>query len=134
MEDDHRLLRKYRQAAVAYFVYGIIYLSGAIYVARTGIVDRDISGGYGWIYFLLGGILVVGIPLLIRYGSKWVTRILVVLILVRVGGLGRVLLEEGARPVPAPWGGSVPMGLGAGVFLAVAVVAGVLLARAGWDL
>ena len=49
---------KYRQAAVAYFLYGCLYLGGAVYAASTGLSERaSLTGGdVGW--FVLGGLVV----------------------------------------------------------------------------
>lgn len=125
---------KYRQAAVTYFIYGIVYLSGAAYSAAVGISERGISDGYGWIYFVVGGFIVFVLPVLIWKAYTWVTRILALLVGVRITGLIELIVTEGGRPVPAPWGGEWPIGWGAAVFLLVAALACAMLVRAGWDL
>src|SRR4029434_7093405 len=92
--------RKYDQAAIGYLVYGVIYLAGAIYLGRIG---RGPDGTVWWYVIGLG--VVVRFPYLIWQQYKWMTRILAVLVLVRVGGLIRIAVRAGAPPVPLPWGG-----------------------------
>lgn len=121
--------QKYHQAALTYLIYGLIYLSGAVYLARMDVVTRS-----GWAWFLVGIAFILVLPPLIWYEYKWVTRILAVLVFVRVVGLGRTLARVGGETVPLPWEGSLPMRVGAVVFLLIAAVTGAMLARAGWDL
>jgi len=120
---------KYHQAALTYLVYGFIYLNGAIYLAANDVVARS-----GWVWFAVGAAFILVLPPLIWYEYKWVTRILAVLVGVRVIGLGRTILNVGGETVPMPWGGALPMRYGAVVFLLVAVATGAMLVRAGWNL
>ena len=122
------LARKYKQAAIGYLVYGVIYLAGAIYLGRIG---KGPEGAVWW--FLIGAAMAFGFPYLIWKGFKWVTRILTVLVLVRVIGLLRIAVRPGTEPVPLPWGGEIATSHGAIVFMLVALTACVLLARAGWQ-
>jgi hypothetical protein len=92
--------RKHNQAAIGYLVYGVIYLAGAVYLGRIG----KGPGGTVWWYFI-GAAMAVGFPYLIWKRFKWVTRILAVLVLVRVIGLLRIAVRGGTEPVPLPWGG-----------------------------
>ncbi len=121
--------QKYHQAALTYLLYGLVYLSGAVYLARMDVVARS-----GWVWFLVGIVFVLVLPPLIWYEFKWVTRILAVLVFVRVVGLGRTVVRVGGETVPLPWGGALPMRYGAVVFLLIAAGAGAMLARAGWNL
>lgn len=121
--------QKYRQAAITYLVYGLIYLGGAVYLAEIGAVARS-----GWVWFLVGAIFLLVLPPLVWYEFKWVTRILAILVFVRVVGLVRVIVNDEGETVPLPWDGAVPMRYGAVAFLIVAVVAGAMLVRAGWNL
>lgn len=120
--------RKYHQAAIAYLIYGLIYLSGAVYLAEVGAVARS-----GWVWFLVGVVFLLVLPPLIWKEYKWITRILAVLVGVRIIGLVRLIITDSGT-VPMPWGGAMKMAYGAFVFLVVAVGAGVMLVRAGWDL
>lgn len=121
--------QKYHQAAITYLLYGLIYLSGAVYLAETDMVARS-----GWVWFLVGAIFVLVLPPLIWKAFKWVTRLLSILVFVRVVGLVRIILTDGGETVPLPGGGALPMTYGAAAFLIVAAGTGVMLARAGWDL
>ena len=120
--------RKYRQAAIGYFVYGLIYLAGAIYLGRIG---RGPAGTVWW--YLIGAAMALGFPYLIWNRFKWVTRVLAVLVFVRVVGLVRIALQGGTQPVPLPWGGEIAMSHGAIAFMLITVATCILLARAGWQ-
>jgi hypothetical protein len=120
--------RKYNQAAIGYLVYGVIYLAGAIYLGRIG---RGPDATAWW--YLIGAAMAFGLPFLIWKRFKWVTRILAVLVLVRVIGLVRIAVREGTEPVPLPWGGEIATSHGAIVFMLIAVMTCILLARAGWQ-
>lgn len=121
--------QKYHQAALTYLVYGLLYLSGAVYLAEMEVVARS-----GWVWFLVGAIFVVGLPPLIWKEFKWLTRILAILVFVRVVGLGRTISAAGGETVPLPWEEALPLKYGAAAFLLVAVVTDVMLIRAGWNL
>jgi hypothetical protein len=120
--------RKYNEAAIGYLVYGIIYLAGAIYLGRIG---KGPDGAVWW--YLIGAAMAFGFPYLIWKRVKWVTRILALLVLVRVIGLVRIAVRAGTERVPLPWGGEMATSHGAIVFMLIAVTTGVLLARAGWQ-
>ena len=120
--------RKYHQAAIGYLVYGVIYLAGAIYLARIG-KGPDATA---W-WYVIGAAMAFGFPYLIWQRFKWVTRILAVLVLVRVIGLVRIALRAGTEQVPLPWGGEVTIAQGAILFMLIAVTNCILLARAGWQ-
>jgi hypothetical protein len=122
------LARKYRQAAVGYLAYGIIYLAGAIYLGRIG---KGPDGTIWW--YLIGATMAFGFPYLIWKRFTWVTRILAVLVLMRVVGLARIAARADAEPVPLPWGGDIAMRQGAVVFMLIAVLTCILLVRAGWQ-
>jgi hypothetical protein len=119
--------RKYTQAAVGYLVYGLIYLAGAVYLGRIG---RGPGGSVWW--YVIGAAMAFGFPYLIWKRFKWVTRVLAVLVFVRVIGLVRVARAE-SDPIPLPWGGEIATPQGALVFMLVAVLTCFLLARAGWQ-
>jgi hypothetical protein len=120
--------RKYRQAAVGYLIYGVIYLAGAIFLGRIG---RGPDGTVWW--YLIGAAMAFGFPYLIWRQSRWMTRVLAVLVLVRVIGLLRIAARAESDPVPLPWGGEIATSHGAIVFMLIAVTACLLLARAGWQ-
>src|SRR5262245_29588846 len=118
---------KYNQAAVGYLVYGAIYLTGAIYLGRIG---KGPDATVWW--YVIGAALAFGFPYVICKQFQWVTRILAVLVLVRVVGLVRIAVRPGREAVPLPWGGEIDMSHGAIVFMLIAATACILLARAGW--
>ena len=120
--------RKYTQAAVGYLVYGVIYLAGAIYLGRIG---RGPDATVWW--YIIGAAIAFGFPCLIWKRFKWMTRILSVLLLVRVGGLVRIAVRDDTAPVPLPWGGEIATSHGAIVFMLIALTTCILLARAGWQ-
>lgn len=121
-------VRKYNQAAIGYLLYGVIYLVGAIYLGRIG---KGPEATVWW--YVIGAALALGFPFLIWKRFKWVTRILAVLLLVRVIGLVRIAVRTGEEPVPLPWGGEIAMSTGAIIFMLIAAAACILLARAGWQ-
>ena len=120
--------RKYHQAAIGYLVYGLIYLAGAIYLGRIGIGP---DGTVWW--YLIGAAMAFGFPYLIWKRFKWMTRVLAVLVLVRVIGLVRIAARAESDTVPLPWGGEIATSHGAIVFTLIAVLTCIVLARAGWQ-
>src|SRR4030095_8962288 len=109
-----RQARKYNQAAIGYFVYGLIYLGGAIYLGRIG------KGPDGAVWYLIGAAMAFGFPYLIWRRFKWMTRGLAVLVLVRVIGLARIAARAESDPVPLPWGGEIATWHGAVIFILTA--------------
>ena len=120
--------RKYTQAAIGYLIYGVIYLAGAIYLGRIG---QGPDGTVWW--YLIGAAMAFGFPYLIWKRLKWVTRILAVLVLLRVIGLARIAMRDGTEPVPLPWEVEIATSHGAIVFMIIAVLTCILLVRAGWQ-
>jgi hypothetical protein len=134
---------KFRQAALAYRIYGVIYLVGAVYLVLVGVGARGTTGpGPGWLLvfaFTLGLLFVVLFPWLIArgphgWGYLWFTRLLAVFLLVRVVGVAQVARAPSVPTVPLPGGGEVSMSLGATVFALIALATAVMVARAGWNL
>jgi hypothetical protein len=77
--------------------------------------------------------MALGFPYLIWKRFKWMTRILALLVLVRVMGLVRIAARAESDRVPLPWGGEIATSHGAIVFMLIAVFTCILLARAGWQ-
>jgi len=126
--------QRYKQAALTYLLYGLIYLGGALYAAETGIALRAMEGSSRW-WFLAGAIVTIAFPILIYKQFKWFTRAVVFLLLIRVAGLVKVILgPEASKAVPLPWGGEMPLVVGVIGFMLVALTACIMLARAAWDL
>lgn len=124
--------RRYHNAAVGYFIYGLIYLTGAIYLVQVGASARAMGSGSIW-WFLLGGAMVVVLPILIWREFKWITRLLAVLVFVRIIGLLRLIFRWEWDTVPLPWDARLSEGYGAAFFLGVSLFACYLLVRAGWS-
>lgn len=123
---------RFRQAAWAYFAYGVVYWLGGLYLAARGL-----AVGRGVVWFILGALFVVVFPWLIARGARgggylWFTRILTLLVAYRAFEVGRVALGPRVPAVPFPGGGEIPMSLGAGIFFLVTVVTMAMLARAAW--
>lgn len=141
---------RFRQAAIAYLVYGVLYMAGAIYLASQGIGTRGmrVGGGIGW--FIVGALLTVLVPVLLyrpwelhfflRDSARRVcffTRevfgvILTLLVAFRAFGVGRVALNPTIPTVPLPGGGEISMALGAWVFFLITLGTMVMLARASF--
>lgn len=123
---------KFKQAAWAYFIYGVIYWLGGLYLATHGIALGRVR-----VWFVLGAIILVLFPWLITRGHRgksylWFCRILTVLVAFRAFGVGRVMLSPMISSVPLAGGGELPMSLGAGVFFLITLATGAMLARAAW--
>ena len=121
--------QKYRQAAAAYFGYGLVYLLGAAHLGLTGASARA-SGGL--IFYLVGAAIVVLFPWLLWKEFKWFARVLAVFLLYRLGGLAYVIAQDDGKTVPFFFGSEIPQLYGAVVFVIVTVVALVFVARAGF--
>ena len=124
---------KFRQAAWAYFIYGVVYWAGGLYLYVRGVAP---GRGGGW--FILGALFVIVFPFLIARGSRgwgylWFSRILTLLVAFRAFGVGRVMLRPSMPTVPLPGGGEIPMGLGAGIFFLITLISMTMLARAAWS-
>jgi hypothetical protein len=130
---------------VGYAVYGLVYWLGGLYLLSqgVGVAGGRTGGGTGAsmvTWGALGLVPLVAIPLLLwwpwsRLGG-WVSRrsfacLVALLLALRVWKVGEVAIRGGAT-VAAPWGGEIGFRAGAVVFLAVAVVALVLMVRAAW--
>ena len=131
---------RFRVAARAYFLYGIVYLVGGFWLWLHD-VGRGLAGS---VVFILGGAtLVVLIPFLLRRPrpgfERWIlsrrdfARLVVLFMSLRVVAVARVVFRAETATVAAPWGGLVSYRLGGLIFLVVTLVALVLVARAAWS-
>ncbi|MBI4639747.1 MAG: hypothetical protein HY731_03585 [Candidatus Tectomicrobia bacterium] len=146
--------KKYRQAALTYLIYGLIYMGGAIYITWIGAAARAMREG-AYIWFALGSLLIVIFPWLIAkrweiairtypeemrtrervvFSQKWFACLLALLLLVRIWGLIKVMIESGSHRVPMPWGAELPLIYGAIGFLIITALTCYMLLRAVWDL
>jgi len=134
---------RFRLAARAYLVYGVVYWLGGFYLATQGVGVRGgrvMQAGVVWI--VLGLVLVVVIPYLLAarraWFERWIlsrrdfARVLVAFMALRAWHVAKVALRPETASVAAPWGGEVTFRVGAIVFLIVTVAALVVIARAAW--
>ena len=131
---------RFRAAARAYFVYGLVYLAGGLWLWEHD-VGRGFAASVVWI--LIGACLVVLVPFLLRRRRRWFerwilsrrdfARIVALLMALRVVAVARVVARAETASVAAPWGGAITFRAGGVVFIAVTVVALVLVTRAAWS-
>ena len=123
---------RWRSAAIAYFIYGVIYMTGAAQLGLTGASSRTMASG-SWIWYLAGVLMTVGFPWLILKRFKWFTRTLVLLLLYRIYGLSQVAMGPTAsEEVPLIGELVLSKSLGAMIFALVAGVTASFLAHAAW--
>jgi hypothetical protein len=134
---------RFRLAARAYLVYGVIYWLGGFYLALQGVGvrgDRMVQPGVAWI--VLGLVLVIAIPYLLArrraWFERWIlsrrdfARVLAAFMAVRAWHVLKVALRPETASVHAPWGGEITFRLGAIVFMIVTVAALLVISRAAW--
>lgn len=130
---------RFKQAALAYLIYGIIYLGGAVYLAWVGVGARGMTGtSAGIIWFLLGALFIVVFPWLISKGAQgrgylWFTRVLTLLVAFRAFVVGQVMIAPTVPAVPLPGGGELSMSAGAALFFIITLATVAMLARAAWS-
>lgn len=111
--------RKYRQAAVFYFGYGVLYLAGVLGQGRqTGWRLHGLDPIWAAIFLPLGALVAVGFAYLVWREITWFTRALAILVFARAAWL---FMDISIQP------------LFLGPFF-VAVATAWMLTRAGWDL
>jgi hypothetical protein len=134
---------RYRGAAGAYFVYGVVYLVGGLYLisqevgvagARTEAATTEAMVRWG----LIGLVPLIVIPLLLwrpwSFLGGWISRrsfagLVALFLIARSYNVGEVAVR-GVGAVPAPWGGDLGFQAGAVVFLAFTLAALAFLLRA----
>jgi hypothetical protein len=134
---------RYRGAAGAYLVYGVVYLVGGLYLisqgvgvagARTEAEPPEAMVRWG----LIGLVPLVVIPLLLwrpwSFLGGWISRrgvagLVALFLIARSYNVGEVAVRGGGA-VPAPWGGDLGFQAGASVFLAFTLAALAFLVRA----
>jgi len=134
---------RFRLAARAYLVYGVVYWLGGFYLATQGVGVRGgrmMQAGVVWI--VLGLVLVVLIPYLLAQRRAWFerwilsrrdfARVLTAFMAVRAWHVLKVALRPETATVAAPWGGEVTFRVGAIVFVSVTVAALLVVGRAAW--
>lgn len=135
---------RFRDAARAYLLYGVVYWIGGAYLAWHGVGtrsgDRTFGAGAGWI--ALGLVFVLLVPYLLArprgWFERWIlsrrdfARILAVLMTFRAWKVLELALRRETATVAAPWGGEIAFTSGATVFLVVTVGALAFIVRAAW--
>ena len=131
---------RFRTAARAYLGYGVVYWVGGLYLWLHG-VGRGSVLSVVWI--LLGAVLVLLIPFLLRrrrpWFERWIlsrrdfARLVAVFMAFRVLGVARVVFRAETATVASPWGGVITYRLGGAVFMVVTLVALAVVARAAWQ-
>jgi len=137
------LMDRFRLAARAYLVYGVVYWLGGFYLALHGVGIRGgrmVQSGMVWI--VLGLVFIVLIPYLLAQRRAWFerwilsrrdfARVLTALMAVRAWHVLKVAVRPETASVAAPWGGEVTFRVGAIVFLIVTVAALLVIGRAAW--
>jgi hypothetical protein len=133
---------RFRAAAIAYLVYGVVYWVGGLYLVSQGV---GVAGGRGGdtgaslvAWGLMGLAPLVVIPLLLwrpwSWFGGWVSRrsfawLLALFLALRVWAVAKTAVRGGGTVI-APWGGEVTFRPGAIVFLMVTLVALVFVTRA----
>jgi hypothetical protein len=126
----------YRIAARAYFVYGVFYLVGGLYLVYHGVGVAGARTGTSTVPSVVGWGLISLIPLVLiptllwrrwSWLGGWVSRrafawLVALFLAVRAYKVGEVVLRGGGA-VPAPWGGEISYRPGGIVFLFVTLVA-----------
>jgi hypothetical protein len=133
---------KFRSAAGAYLLYGIVYWIGGVYLVLQGVGVRGEMGRIGVAWIVVGTVLVLAIPYLLSrprpWFDRWVlsrrdfARVLAFFMAIRAFKVGQVAIRPETATVPLPWTGAVTFRLGAAVFLAVTIGALLFVARAAW--
>jgi hypothetical protein len=134
---------RFHTAARAYLIYGVVYWVGGVYLAWHGVGVRGTAASAGMAWIVLGLILVVGVPYLLRrpraWFERWVlsrrdfARVVAAFMTLRALAVLRVVARPETAMVSAPWGGEVTFRSGALVFLVVTVVTLFFVARAAWQ-
>jgi len=130
---------RFKQAAWTYFVYGVIYWFGGLYLQLQGLGP----GRRVLFWFIAGGALVLLVPYLLMreraWFDRWVlsrrdfARILTVLVAFRAFEVGRIALRGTAfSTMPVIGGGVIPIRAGSWAFFAITMVTAAMLARAAW--
>ena len=134
---------RFRDAARAYLVYGIVYWLGGVWLALQGVGVRGELASRGLMWIVLGLVFVIGIPYLLRrprpWFERWIlgrrdfARILTLFMAVRAWAVLRVVLRPETATVAAPWGGEISFRAGAAAFFIVTIVAALFVAVAAWS-
>lgn len=118
--------RKYRQAAIVYLHYAVLYWIGARVLLERGLFPETRGPEWVWLYVLGIGVPVAVVAALWWWQNRWFARVLWAVVALRLP----TLMEGAFLPKP-------DQQIGPGFYLAAGLVVLVVmaaLARAGWDL
>jgi hypothetical protein len=137
------VLEPFPAAARAYFLYGLVYWIGGVYLALHGVGVTRSSWLRGVSSIVLGTVFLVLIPYLLAAPRPWFerriltrrnfARVLVAFMAFRAFKVAEVAVRRESASVALPWGGEVSYRVGAAVFFVVVVAAAVVIARAAWS-
>ena len=129
---------RFKQAALAYLIYGIIYWAGGLYLQTQGLGPNR----YVAVWFVVGAVIVLLFPYLlsrdVSWFDRWVlsrrdfARILTVLVSVRAFEVGRIALKGGPAGMPALGGGVFSTEAGVWTFFIITLATAAMLVRAAW--
>jgi hypothetical protein len=132
----------FRVAALAYRLYGLVYLIGGVYLALHGVGITRSSWIRGVSSIVLGIVFLILIPYLLAaprpWFERWIlsrrnfARVLVAFMAFRAFKVAEVGLRRETAAVALPWGGELTYRTGAIVFFVVVVAAALVIARAAW--
>jgi hypothetical protein len=133
---------RFRDAARAYLVYGIVLFIGGAWLELHGVGTRGGALVSGIEYLILGLVFLAGVPYLLRrrraWFERWVlsrrdfARVLTVFMAYRAYRTLVVVLRPETASVAAPWDGEITFRAGAAVFFLVTLVALLFVAVAAW--
>jgi len=134
---------RYRDAARAYIVYGIVLELGGLWLELHGVGARGSMVARGIGFLVLGLVFLVGIPYVLRHRRVWFerwilsrrdfARVVAAFMAYRAYRVLGVVLAPETASVAAPWGGEITYRVGAAVFFLVTVVAMLFVAIAAWS-
>lgn len=130
---------KFRQAAMTYLAYGVVYWVVALYLQLRVFEVR----GPLLVWFAIGALIALGGPWLLGrrrpWFERWIVtrrdfaRVLAVLVALRTLAVAWIAWRGPSMRMPTFGGGVPPSAAGAWVMAAVAGVTAAMLARAAWS-
>ncbi|MCZ6688648.1 MAG: hypothetical protein O7H41_03495 [Planctomycetota bacterium] len=125
-------VERFRAAAWAFFIYGLVDWSWAM---RRG--SLQIEGQTGAFWYGVGGLILVGVPWVLAGGTQgrgylWISRIVPLFVVLRMIDLARAIVTQESEEIPVPIIGHLSTGLAAQILLGLAAIALFFIVRAAW--